>query len=152
MADATVAAAADGVAEPTKVVADRKVALREAAGNYVALDLGDGCYAFYEHLQPGSVRVQPGEHVRRGQVIARLGYTGQSTGPHLHFHVANAAAPLDAEGQPYELERFRLLGGYASAEAFGKTPWAPAEQGAAAMRHDELPAPMTVVEFPDESP
>lgn len=149
VADATVAAAADDVAEPTQVAADRKVAPQDAAGNYVALDLGNGRYAVYEHLQPGSVRVRPGEHVRRGQVIARLGYTGQSTGPHLHFHVADAPVPLDAEGLPYRLERFRLLGAYSAVEAFGKEAWSPAVNGAAAMRHDELPAPMTVVEFPD---
>ena len=150
VADAMVAAAVDGVAEPAKVAVDRKVALKDAAGNYVALDLGHDRYAVYEHLQPGSVRVKPGEHVRRGQVIARLGYTGQSTGPHLHLHVADAATPLDAEGLPYELESFRLLGGYSSVETFGKTAWSPAVNGSAVMRHDELPAPMTVVEFPDD--
>lgn len=152
VAEATVAAAVDGVPEPEKVATDRKVALRDAAGNYVALDLGNGRYAFYEHLQPGSVRVKRGEHVSRGQVIARLGYTGQSTGPHLHFHVADAAVPLDAEGLPYALERFRLLGGYASVEDFGSAAWSPAANGAAAMRRDEMPAPMTVVEFPDSVP
>ena len=150
VADATVAAAVDSAAEPTTVAGDRKVALDDAAGNFIVLGLGDGRYAFYEHLQPGSVRVKPGDHVHRGQVIARLGFTGQSTGPHLHFHVADAVAPLDAEGLPYVLERFRLLGGYSNAESFGVTAWRHADETAEAMRHDELPAPMTVVEFPDD--
>jgi hypothetical protein len=150
VADATVAAAADVAAEPATVAPDRKVALHDAAGNFIALDLGDDRYAFYEHLQPGSVRVKPGDRVRRGQVIARVGFTGQSTGPHLHFHVADAVTPLDAEGLPYVLERFHLLGGYSSAEAFGTVAWEPAVPHSEATRHDEFPAPMTVVEFPDD--
>jgi murein DD-endopeptidase MepM/ murein hydrolase activator NlpD len=52
--------------------------------NYVALDLDGQHYAFYEHLQPGSVKVKPGDRVRSGQVII-AGCTGESTGPHLHF-------------------------------------------------------------------
>ncbi|KRE90954.1 hypothetical protein ASG87_02130 [Frateuria sp. Soil773] len=149
VADATVAAAVDDMAEPATVAAGRKVPPEQASGNYVALDLGDGRYAFYEHLQPGSLRVKSGQRVRCGQVIARLGYTGESTGPHLHFHVADAAAPLDAEGLPYGLERFRLLGGYASIEAFGKEPWTPAPGGKATTRQGELPAPLAVVDFSD---
>src|SRR3546814_7386768 len=68
------------------------------SGNACALDLGDGRHAFYEHLKPGSIRVVPGQRVRRGEVIAELGFTGDSTGPHLHFHVADAPSPLGAEG------------------------------------------------------
>lgn len=52
------------------------------------LDLGDNRHAFYGHLLPGSLRVKPGDRVRRGQVIGRLGNSGNSTGPHLHFHNA----------------------------------------------------------------
>lgn len=53
----------------------------------VSLDLGHGLRAFYAHLQPGSVRVKTGELVKRGQVLGRLGNSGNSAGPHLHFHV-----------------------------------------------------------------
>lgn len=149
VADATVAEALDDMREPATVVAGRKVAPERASGNYVALDLGDGRYAFYEHLQPGSIRVKAGDRVRRGQVIARLGYTGESTGPHLHFHVADADATLGAEGVPYGLRQFRLLGGYESMDAFGKTRWSPPGPGVAESRRNELPAPMAVVSFPE---
>lgn len=54
----------------------RRNALADASGNYVVLDLGQGRYAFYEHLKPGSVAVKPGDRVRSGQVIAAVGYTG----------------------------------------------------------------------------
>lgn len=150
VADATVAATRDDVAEPATVVAGAsRVPIGDAAGNYVALDLGDGRYAFYEHLKPGSVAVKKGQHVRRGQVIGKLGFTGESTGPHLHFHVADNNAPLDAEGLPYGIDDFTSLGAFPSIEAFGKAmPWTPLPTNDAAKRHAELPAPMMVVEFP----
>src|SRR3546814_3208759 len=91
--------------ESATISAHPENALGDATGNYVALDLGDGRHAFYEHLKPGSIRVVPGQRVRRGEVIAELGFTGDSTGPHLHFHVADAPSPLGAEGLPFEIDR-----------------------------------------------
>ncbi len=104
VADARVAAVRDGVVESERVSANPKHPLDEAAGNYVALDLGDGRFAIYEHLRTGSIRVSPGNRVRRGEVLAALGFTGDSTEPHLHFHVADSPAPLSGEGLPFEFE------------------------------------------------
>jgi murein DD-endopeptidase MepM/ murein hydrolase activator NlpD len=42
-------------------------------GNHIILDLGQGRYAFYAHLQPGSLRVKAGDQVKRGQVLALVG-------------------------------------------------------------------------------
>ena len=47
----------------------------------------DGTYAIYAHLNTNSIRVKPGDKVRRGQYIADSGNTGFSSGPHLHFAV-----------------------------------------------------------------
>lgn len=149
VADATVASTGEGVAEPATLAegAAHKVPLENAAGNYVALDLGDGRYAFYEHLKPGSITVKPGQRVRRGEVIGTLGFTGESTGPHLHFHVSDANAPLDAEGLPYALSSFRIVGTYASIEDFAEgRPWAPLATPTAS---DGFPAPLSVVDFGD---
>ena len=52
-------------------------------GNYVLLDHGNGKQTIYGHLT--SAGVQPGDTVRKGQVIGLVGSTGNSTGPHLHF-------------------------------------------------------------------
>ncbi len=104
VADARVAEVRDGIAESERVSANPKHSLDEAAGNYISLDLGDGRFAVYEHLAPGSVRVARGDRVRRGQVIASLGFTGDSTEPHLHFHVADNPFPLSGEGLPFEFE------------------------------------------------
>lgn len=146
VADATVAATRDDVAESASVSAQVKHAIRDAAGNYVALDLGNGQYAFYEHLRPGSVRVRVGQRVRRGEVVAALGFTGDSTGPHLHFHVADASSPLDAEGVPYAFGDFDLLGRYPSLDQFGKVPW---QSQPGRHRSHEWPASNTVVQFAD---
>jgi hypothetical protein len=86
------------------------ITLETVGGNHVILDIGGGHYAFYAHLRPGSLRVRTGDHVRRGQVIGLVGNSGNSTEPHLHFHVADANSPLGAEGIPYLLESFEVVG------------------------------------------
>lgn len=117
--------------------------LANATGNYVAIDIGGGRYAFYEHLAQ-DVRVTVGQRVRRGQVIGTVGASGQVTQPHLHFHLADANSPLAAESLPYAL-RYRALGAYDTIEAFnaGGT-WAEAGE----TRTPSFPSPMMVVEFP----
>ncbi|MDX1983227.1 MAG: M23 family metallopeptidase [Bryobacteraceae bacterium] len=73
-------------------------------GNYIVLDLGGGRFAFYAHLQPGSLRVKPGDKVKRGQVLGLACNSGNSTEPHLHFHVSNGPDPLASEGLPFVFE------------------------------------------------
>jgi murein DD-endopeptidase MepM/ murein hydrolase activator NlpD len=146
VADARVAATRDNV-EESKIVKHERHKLEDANGNYVALDLGNGYFAFYEHLKPGSVRVKSGDKVQRGQVIASLGFTGDSTGPHLHFHVADRNSPLAAEGVPYLFKSFTVIGSYISMDEFGKKPWNPNHDSATSRRSSEFPAPKVVILF-----
>ncbi len=146
VADGVIASVRDTVAERN----DRPVAalrdLRDGSGNFVALGLPEGQFAFYEHLKPGSVRVKEGDRVRRGDVIAAVGNTGDTSGPHLHFHVADANSTLGAEGLPFVLESFAVLGRYESIRAvFQGEPW-PASHPASIVRK-ELPASNVVVSF-----
>ena len=105
VADAVVSATKDGIPENIPGPASRAVpiTLETVGGNYVVLDLGGGRYAFYAHLQPGSLRVRTGDRAKRGQVIGLLGNSGNSTEPHLHFHVSDGVSPLGSEGLPYAI-------------------------------------------------
>ena len=110
VADSTVAAVHDGIPENVPGPTSRAVPItRETVGgNYVFLDLGGGRYAFYAHLQPGTLRVKTGDRVKRGQVLALLGNSGNSTEPHLHFHVTDRPSPLASQGLPYLLDAFEV--------------------------------------------
>jgi hypothetical protein len=62
-------------------------------GNTLVLDHGHGVYSLYAHLQ--EILVSPGEQVEAGQRIARVGTTGLSTGPHLHWEIWVGGANVD---------------------------------------------------------
>jgi murein DD-endopeptidase MepM/ murein hydrolase activator NlpD len=79
-------------------------------GNFIALDLGGGQFATYSHLQPGSLLVKQGDHVRRGQVLARIGSSGDARAPHLHFQVTTTPSVFAAEGIPYVIDEYRAKG------------------------------------------
>ena len=147
VADGTVVAARDDVAESASISGHPNHPLEDATGNYVAIDIGNGRVAFFEHLKPGSVRVQTGDRVRQGQVIGALGFTGHSTGPHLHFHLADRNSPLGAEGMPFVLDDFELLGGYPEFDRFGDERWTPLSSGMKPRRRGERPPPNSVVRF-----
>lgn len=59
-------------------------------GNHVVIQHAHGEYSYSLHLQQDSLLVKVGEQVKRGQQIAALGHSGNSTEPHLHFHVADS--------------------------------------------------------------
>lgn len=56
-------------------------------GEYIVIDHGDGTMTLYAHGLAGSRQVSEGQHVSQGQTIMKVGSTGNSTGPHLHFEV-----------------------------------------------------------------
>jgi murein DD-endopeptidase MepM/ murein hydrolase activator NlpD len=64
-------------------------------GNFIRLNHGDGVTTGYMHLQSGSMYVNFGERVQTGQLIARVGTTGGSTGCHLHFETRRDWDPVD---------------------------------------------------------
>jgi hypothetical protein len=85
------------------------ITLETVAGNTTTIDLGDGQFAYYMHLQPGSLRVKTGERVRRGQVLARIGCSGDAREPHLHFEVTNSSKLIAGEGLPYVIDSYRTM-------------------------------------------
>ena len=110
VADGTVVNIYDGLAPQVPGGEAIGIKPETIAGNMLVIDIGGGAYAFFAHLQAGSLRVKLGDRVHRGQMIALLGNTGNSTAPHLHFHVMDGPSPLDANGLPYVFEQFSGLG------------------------------------------
>lgn len=78
-------------------------------------------------------------------MIASVGFTGSSSGPHLHFHVADANSPLGAEGIPFVLDRFEMVGAYPESGLFAREGWRPPTGAGGGPRTAELPAPNTVI-------
>jgi hypothetical protein len=160
VADATVVETKDGIPENRPDPVARAVAItpQTVGGNFVLLDLGQEAYAFYAHLQPGSLRVQRGDHVRRGQVLALVGNTGNSTEPHLHFQLGDRRSSLDAEGIPYAIGSFDQLASPAAVTPALKTVGDslaidPAElskwtASPAQRRQNEMPMMNALVRFP----
>lgn len=103
VADALVVATKDGIPDNVPGITSRAVpiTLETVGGNHIILDLGGGRFAFYAHLQPGSLRVKTGDRVKLGQTLGLVGNSGNSTEPHLHFHVSDGISPLGSEGLPY---------------------------------------------------
>jgi hypothetical protein len=112
VADGVVASIKDGIPENIPGPTSRAVPITNetVGGNYVIVDIGGGRFAFYAHLKPGSLKVKTGDRVQRGQVLGLLGNSGNSTEPHLHFHISNANSPLGSEGLPYLIDAWELGG------------------------------------------
>jgi hypothetical protein len=115
VADATVVGVIDSIPENVPQANGEvrmAVALtdRTVSGNLVTLDLGGGRFAFYAHLRPGTIRVRPGQRVRRGDVIGELGNSGNSVGPHLHFHVGNLPSLNSSVAMPYVFDSWTFAG------------------------------------------
>jgi Peptidase family M23 len=117
VADATVAIAKDGLPDnvPGHNTPEHEgfhpavaITMDTVGGNTITLDLGDGQFANYFHLQPGSLRVKAGDRVRRGQILALIGNSGDSREPHVHFEVATSSKPMAGEGLPYLIDRYRV--------------------------------------------
>ncbi|MFY0511714.1 M23 family metallopeptidase [Streptomyces anulatus] len=91
------------------------VGVRRIVGNHVILDLGGGTYAAYAHVQRGSLQVKAGDTVRAGQRLGRVGNSGNTTEPHLHFQLMDGPDLDNARGVPFT---WRGVGVPANGETF----------------------------------
>jgi len=73
-------------------------------GNCVVIDHGNGEWSFLAHMRKGSVQVKAGDRVVQGQVLGRLGNSGATTGPHLHYHLMDGPKILLSDGLPARFE------------------------------------------------
>jgi hypothetical protein len=100
----------DGIPETPAGGFPENPTAQTAGGNHVVVDMGKGRYAFYAHLQPGSVTVKVGQRVGTGQVLGLLGNSGNTDAPHLHFHVMDSPSPLASNGIPFRFTSFSVSG------------------------------------------
>jgi hypothetical protein len=137
----------DGRPEVGKRPADPRVpmTLETIAGNHIILDLGDGIYAGYAHLQPGSLRVIVGDQVKAGDVLGLVGDSGNSTEPHLHFQLMTENNILAAQGIPYVLQEFTVrFGSRVSGDDVKVFPLS-----VPVLHKNEMPLENEVVDFPN---
>jgi murein DD-endopeptidase MepM/ murein hydrolase activator NlpD len=84
--------------------------LLSGAGNYVVLEVAPREFLFIAHMQPGSVAVAPGYRVSAGDVIGRVGNSGNSSEPHVHLHLQDSPRLHLGEGIPFYFHGYRLRG------------------------------------------
>lgn len=116
VADGLVVDTVDGVPENVprvdgKIIPPVPLTDKTNAGNIVALKIGEGQYAFYAHLVPGSIRVKKGDRVRKGQVLGKVGNSGNSVGPHMHFQISRGPVLNGYDFLPHVYASY-VLGGY----------------------------------------
>ena len=137
--------------KPGSLPDPKTITIQNVDGNHVVLDLGDGVYAFYAHMQKGSVAVAVGDRVKRGQVLGKLGNTGNTSAPHLHFHLMEGSSVLGSNGIPYVIDSFELAG-EVSAAAFAAATgvegdWSKGLFPTPSPRHKQFPLDLNIVDF-----
>lgn len=98
----------DGVAE------NRPNEMGKGGGNGVIIDHGFGEYSQLWHMIPGSVKVKKGQWVDHGQPLGRVGNSGRSSAPHIHFHVESAAPRRGGIALPADFTDVEVNGKYVS--------------------------------------
>jgi hypothetical protein len=98
---------------------ERTKDLRPLTGNSIIIETSDG-YAVYVHAQTGSIKVSPGDKVTPGQPLANVGHSGNSTAPHLHFHLMDHPDPRKAQGIPCCFRDY---------EVYQEGAWRPVQNG-----------------------
>jgi hypothetical protein len=79
---------------------------RNPAGNHVIVDHGNGEFSLLAHLRRGSVAVRAGDRVAQGQKLGECGNSGNTSEPHLHYHLQNGPAFGQAEGIPAQFSGY----------------------------------------------
>jgi murein DD-endopeptidase MepM/ murein hydrolase activator NlpD len=133
-------------ANPTTTTADT------ASGNHIIMDVGAGHYIMYAHLIPGSPTVQVGEVVPKGYVLGKLGNSGNSSGPHLHFQVMDRPSSVGANGLPFVFDHMTreatVVGSLESAEdTFNAGMPLPLDFSTAGKFYKTMPLELDLLDF-----
>lgn len=83
---------------------------RRLLGNAVAISHANGEFSYFGHLQQAGIQVNEGQIIRRGAYIGRVGSSGQSPGPHLHYHLMEGPNLFIDQGLPVKFTHFWAAG------------------------------------------
>lgn len=83
--------------------------VQSVAGNYIIIEHDDNVYAALCHLQTGSIQVTVGQSIKKGEVIGRVGHSGNSFAPHLHFQLMDSSDIATANGLPCAYEQYEVF-------------------------------------------
>lgn len=110
VANGTVVSIQDGKPETTPNKAMTPKTKSDFGGNQIFLEIAPNVFAVYAHLQPGSLRVKVGEKVKVGAPLAKIGNTGPSLGPHLHFGLLNRPDIFTGRSLPFVIDSYTVAG------------------------------------------
>ena len=110
VADGTVVSIQDGKPETIPNVPMIPETKEDYGGNHVILEIAPNVFALYVHLHPGSLTVKVGEVVKAGTPLAKIGNTGPSMGPHLHFGLSDKPDFFAGRSLPFVFDRYTLVG------------------------------------------
>ena len=110
VADGTIVSVQDGMRDETPLQAMVPKTMSDFGGNHVMLKIAPNVFALYAHLHPGSIAVKVGDQVKAGARIAAIGNAGPSTGPHLHFGLADKPDFFAGRSLPFVFDSFTLVG------------------------------------------
>ena len=140
VADATVTTVVSDKPDIPPGAPPEAISFDQVIGNNVVLDLGHGVFAVYAHMKHDSATVTVGQKVKKGQIIGRVGNSGNTSVPHVHFHLMRGPLALTYDNVPWEIDHFILLGD-ATEGGVVSVPTTGA-------RTNELPLGSTVSNFP----
>lgn len=83
---------------------------RRILGNAVAISHANGEFSYFGHLQQASIQVKEEQLIKRGTLLGRVGNSGHSPGPHLHFHLMEGPNLLVDQGLPAKFSHFEAGG------------------------------------------
>jgi hypothetical protein len=151
-AGGVVTAARDAMPDQTPGTMPSNLSFDQLPGNYVAIRMKGGLTAVYAHLKPGSVSVDVGDRVRTGRRIGKLGNSGASLAPHLHFHIVDGPNVSASDGYPLVFDSFKLAAQTnidALGEALDGLAGFPSRDQMTPVRHRrQLPLNFTINDFP----
>src|SRR6266481_5859432 len=151
VADGTVVHLQDGRPNETPPKFPEGYDLLQQLGNFVIVDIGHGHFAYYCHFQPNTLKVHVGDKVRRGQLLALMGNSGNSDAPHLHFGIQNGPLPYASDSLPFVFSSFTITGTitnpFDDIAAGATAQIGPARAGP---HRNELPLQDEVITFPKQ--